>query len=61
MKNQDELVIGDWWAACCIHDLCLIKNEDDLNEAKTFSPFFGGWDNYQCAHNELMHAWNDDE
>ena len=40
---QDQLQMGHFYAASCVHDLYQITTPDELEEARASMPFAGGW------------------
>ena len=55
-KQATEMVIGDWWAPCCLHDLTQVADADDLATLldNEFLMFKGGWDTCAEAVAELV-------
>ena len=61
MKNTSELSLGDWYCACCLHDLQHIATLDDLEEARDAQPFRGGWATCAEAVSALIAECDPDE
>ena len=40
---QSSLQNGHWWAPCCIEDLQEIRTDEDLETAREFAIYAGGW------------------
>jgi hypothetical protein len=53
--RRDEIKIGHWWAPCCIYDLERVETEDDLEDARSYEPFFGAWSTFEEAIADLLH------
>lgn len=72
--DSDALAIGDWWAPCCLHDLSQIQTADDLEAARGYIPYSGGWhtlreavayfldpDQFRCLGDERERAQAEEE